>query len=79
MIIPQIDFNDLSSDEQDSVCDMCEKYIIMSKGVTSSFMCEGSYCERAFDMFIEDDDNMKNIIIRKQKVIRLAKLNKILN
>jgi hypothetical protein len=45
---------DLTDSEQERLCKFCEENIINCGSVTSTFICEGSFCDEAFDMFIEE-------------------------
>ena len=39
---------------QEHICEMCEICILGCKRSTSTFQCEGSRCEEAIEMFLED-------------------------
>lgn len=59
------------------ICEICETCILHCKHSTSTFQCEGSQCENAVELFIdemnEDDLNKIKLELRKEKI------NKILN
>ena len=40
--------------KQEEVCEMCEFHILGCKSSTSTFLCEGSRCEDAYEMYIEE-------------------------
>ncbi len=40
--------------DQEEMCEMCEIHILGCSSMSSHFMCEGSRCEDAHDLFIDN-------------------------
>ena len=62
---------------QENVCKTCENSILHCKHSSSTFLCEGRWCEEAIEIFINDicieDLNKINICLRKEKIIKIKK------
>ena len=60
---------------QDDVCKTCENSILHCKHSSSTFLCEGSWCEEAMEIFIDDmcveDFKKINIGLRKEKITKI--------
>jgi len=50
----------------DEICEMCEKYILGCSRMSYHFMCEGSRCEDAHEMFEESNEYLH---IKREKII----------
>lgn len=46
--------DDLHDEYQNRMCDLCERYILECKSMTSTFICEGCKCEDALEWLKED-------------------------
>ena len=44
----------LDESEREKVCKVCKDNIILSEPVTSTFVCEGSFCTDALDWFVDE-------------------------
>lgn len=49
---------------QEKICKLCENNIIGGSSVTQFYMCEGSYCDEALQIYLEelDEDDNKMLI-----------------
>ena len=50
---------ELTDTEQDRMCEICEEDIIGHSRKTRNYLCEGAYCERAYELLVEENDNNK--------------------
>ena len=41
-------------EHQKEICKLCEDLIIGGCSMTSTFLCEGRFCDKALEMFIEE-------------------------
>ena len=60
----------------DKVCYNCEIYILHCSKSSSTFQCEGRYCEEAMEYYItrcidDDDLNKIKIDLRKEKITKI--------
>lgn len=55
----ELDIDNLTSDQQNRMCELCELRILGCKHSTSTFLCEGSRCEDAFEYLIDDIEDKK--------------------
>lgn len=60
--------DNLTDDEHIRMCKMCEVNILKCNSSSITFLCEGSMCDEAYDMFSIDD------VVYSRK-IKLEKLN----
>lgn len=60
--------------DQDEMCDLCEKYILGCKSNTSTFLCEGSRCEEAEELYweIKEEENREKISISRKYLLLLG-------
>lgn len=49
----------LAEEHQERMCDLCERKILGCSAMSSTFMCEGSRCEDAFELLLEELDEEK--------------------
>lgn len=63
---------------QDRMCSLCELHIIGGSSCSSTFLCEGRYCDRAvdylFDELIDNAEADEEEYIEKYKPILINKL-----
>jgi hypothetical protein len=50
---------DYFDEHQEEICKLCEDLIIGGCSMTSTFLCEGRFCDSALDMFIEEHDETR--------------------
>ncbi len=43
----------LTDSQQDEMCDLCEDLVLGCHNMTSTFVCEGRYCDEAYEMYVE--------------------------
>lgn len=61
----EIDFDNLTDDQQERMCDLCEELILECSSNSSTFQCEGCRCEEAFDLLLEDvEDDGDNKVVK---------------
>jgi RNase P subunit RPR2 len=41
---------------QEIICKLCEELIIEGSSISSTFLCEGRFCDRALEMFLESSE-----------------------
>lgn len=59
----KIDLDNLTDDQQERMCKLCETFIIEGSSNSQHFQCEGTLCDRAIEYLIEDiedEDEDKN-------------------
>jgi len=56
----KIELGSLNDDQQQRMCELCETHIIEGSSSCSTFLCEGSFCDQAFEYLIEDIDDNEN-------------------
>lgn len=44
----------LAEEHQERMCDLCERKILGCSSMSATFMCEGSRCEDAIELLIEE-------------------------
>lgn len=49
-----MDIRNLTDAEQTRLCELCEEYVIDGSAISSTFMCEGSFCESALPYLKEE-------------------------
>jgi len=57
---------DLFDEHGEKICEICEKYILGCARMSYHFMCEGSRCEDALQMFEESNEYLH---IKREKII----------
>jgi len=62
---------DIFDENQESICSHCESVIICCNSMTSTFICEGRFCEDAFESWSEEDEEYN-------RILRVNKLNKLI-
>ena len=55
----KIDLDNLTDDQQQKMCELCEFHILECSSNSSKFQCEGSWCDQAFEYLIEDINGSK--------------------
>ena len=53
----KLEIDNLTDEQQDRMCELCELHIIGGRHNTYHYQCEGSHCDKAFDYLLEDVDN----------------------
>jgi hypothetical protein len=62
-------FNKINDAEQERMCALCETYIIEGSSNSSMFLCEGRYCESAYDLLVEEQPTLLESITYKLNLI----------
>jgi len=56
----KIDINNLTDDQQERMCELCELNIIECCSNSSTFQCEGCRCDEALEYLIENLEESNN-------------------
>ena len=67
----------MREETQERMCELCEAHIIEGNSVTQHFMCEGRFCEDAFELLQDDKDYRREILNLKIKKVKLWKRKQI--
>jgi len=59
---------------QEEICELCESQLLGCKSVTSTFICEGRYCEEAFELFLENEETTIQRKILQDKINKIKKI-----
>lgn len=64
-----IEIDNLTSDQQERMCELCELHILGCKHSTITFLCEGSRCEDAIEYLMDDieDKRLDELDAQKEK------------
>ena len=74
-----IELEDVTDDQQERMCELCEHHIICGSSNTYHFQCEGRYCEQALDLLIEEMDEKVEPLeeyVKEQKIKKVAEFEK---
>ena len=63
MKLPEID--NLTNKQQDRMCELCETHILGCKHSTATFLCEGSMCDNAFELLMNEYREWSETMIDK--------------
>lgn len=55
----ELDKDNLTPTQQARMCELCESHILGCKHSTSTFLCEGSRCDDAIELLIDEVNEAK--------------------
>ena len=56
----KINLDNITDEQQERMCELCEELILECCSSSSTFQCEGSQCDRAFEYLVDDMEDEKN-------------------
>lgn len=69
----KIDRNNLSDDQGEEMCELCEEHILGCKNNTSHFQCEGSRCGEAFEYLLDEYEAIEDVTPKLVYKIKIKK------
>jgi len=66
----KIDIDNLTDEQQERMCELCEAHVICCSSNTGTYQCEGAFCDSAIEYLIEDieEDNSGSKLAYKMKL-----------